>query len=500
MTKTRQTLKPSPQLSSHHFALSRFVTLKALALIYFIAFASMSVQITGLIGIDGILPVDSLLRAVFSKYDTEGFSLLPTLFWIDDSNATLVWSCYAGMIVSVLGLIGFCQPLCFGLLWVLYLSIVNVSGAFTGFQWDILLLEAGFLAIFYSPWQTFSSRHNLSPPSLVIHLLFYVLIFKLMFSSGAVKLLSQDPAWRDLTALKFHYETQPLPHLMSWFVHQLPEWSHQLSTAVMFIVELVLPFFIFIDRRLRHLAAMSFIVLMLIVMSTGNYGFFNLLTIALALPLLDDRFYDLFVKIPVQSNPPSSPSGLPVFLKQISLASIGLLILTLSLTQSSQRLLGRWEMPQLITSLHQAAAPYHLTSSYGLFAVMTKTRPEIVIQGSLDGITWQDYSFKWKPGDQSSVPKFLLGHMPRLDWQMWFAALSTYDRQQWYQNLMVRLLQGKQDVLDLFATNPFPDVPPLLVRSQLYQYRFSDFEDFSKMGYYWNREFVGLYHEPIKIR
>jgi lipase maturation factor 1 len=444
--------------------------LRILAAIYFIAFASFGLQITGLIGAAGILPAGRYLAAVRETLGWDSYRIVPTLFWIAHSDAALIAVCVAGAVISLVLLAGYLERAALIVLYVLYLSLCAIGQDFMSFQWDMLLLEAGFLAVFLG-----SSK--------VMILLFRWLLFRLTFLSGAVKLLSHDPSWRSLDALNFHYWTQPLPTPIAWYMQQLPVWFQRFSTAAVLFIELPIPFLIFMPRRWRFCGAGSILFLQVLIFVTGNYTFFNLLTMALCLFLFDDAALAKF-RLRVRKVRTSS----------MVVAAITVVILALSG-------LELWGMFfERDSSLVRVAAPFGITNTYGLFAVMTTSRPEIVVEGSNDGDTWLDYEFKFKPGDLKMAPKWVAPYQPRLDWQMWFAALSNFRSTSWFSNFMVRLLQGSPDVLKLLAKNPFPGSPPKYIRALVFDYSFTDFAARRATGDWWARVPRGSYFPPMALR
>jgi hypothetical protein len=310
-----------------------------------------------------------------------------------------------------------------------------------------------------------------------------------MLLSGLVKLASGDPAWWNLTALTYHFETQPLPTWTSWYAHNLPEGFHRFSCAVMFAIELVLPFFVWAPRRPRLLAAAGFVALQLGIMATGNYNFFNLLTCLLCVTLLDDSYLArmmplrLVRSVELRGMRSDSPSGVGA----ASLVTLAVVLVLLGTAQGWARLAGYGSVPSAVRRVLATFEPLHVTNAYGLFAVMTKERREIVIEGSADGETWKPYEFRWKPGDPAATPRFCEPHQPRLDWQMWFAALSSYRSNPWLLALMDRLLEGSQPVLDLLGSNPFPQRPPSYVRAVIYDYRFNTITGGRAEGTWWRR-------------
>ncbi|MBI4430936.1 MAG: lipase maturation factor family protein [Candidatus Omnitrophica bacterium] len=487
-----------PETETYYF--SRWLFLRFLGVIYLIAFLSLGVQITGLVGQDGILPAKELLGMVQAIAGSSSFWKLPTIFWLNASDFFLQFVCFGGAVVSICLILGFVPALAAFLLWFLYLSLFNVGQEFLSFQWDILLLETGFLAVFFTPL-VWKGVDRSSPPSRIVLMLFWWLLFRLMFSSGFVKLASGDETWRFLTALNYHYETQPIPSPISWYAHQIPDVLQSFSVLAMFFIELVTPFFIFASAKCRRACAALLALLQLLIIITGNYGFFNLLAIALCLLILDDASWPAFVRRKI--IPDERVVNAPTRRKWARWITIPLavVILLLSLVQTGGRLTGR-RVPasKAVISLRNFLAPFYITGTYGLFAVMTTSRPEIIVEGSNDGENWMEYEFKYKAGAVDRSPPFVAPHMPRLDWQMWFAALSNYQRTPWFGRFLEKLLEGSPQVLGLLSRNPFPGLPPKFVRAVLYDYRFTDFSARKKEGHWWKRKYIRLYYPVVAMR
>ncbi len=474
------------------FFFSRWLFLRLLGLIYLIAFVSLWGQIDGLIGSEGILPVKPWLDLVYEHRGRESYWLVPTLCWFKASDQFLHVLCAAGVLASGAVIAGFTPAPFLILAWVFYLSLASVSGVFLHFQWDILLLETGLLAILFAPWRILPRPSRERPPSTTVRLLFYLLLFRLMFGSGLVKLTSGDTTWHDLTALQYHYETQPLPPWTAWYAHQLPAWFQKTSVFIMFVIELGAPFLIFGPRRLKTAAFVLLVGLQLLIAGTGNYCFFNLLSIALCLLLLDDamwprRWREMIIG-PAELRRPPAPRW-----RKWLIAPFATVVLTLSLVQIAELIRRDITWPKPITALCGYCEPIRAVNSYGLFRVMTTSRPEIIIEGSNDGREWRAYEFKWKPGDVRRRPRFVAPHQPRLDWQMWFAALGHYQHNPWLIYFMRRLLEGSRPVLNLLERNPFPDGPPRYLRAVVYDYHFTDFKARRETGAWWRRELKGLY-------
>jgi len=480
------------------YFLIRWVFLRSLGLIYLIAFLSLWTQVDGLIGNNGILPANNFMPGAAQYFNSQGIGLdrfrqLPTLAWLSASDTSLHVQCAAGTVLALLLIIGIAPAPCLFLLWLIYLSLSVVAREFLGFQWDVLLLETGFLAIFFAPWQLWPRPARESPPSRLALWLLRSLLFKLMFQSGCVKLVSGDTMWRDLTALSVHYETQPLPTWISWYAHQLPLWVQKFSCFVMFGVELVVPFLIFLPRRPRQLAAILFALLQVLIMLTGNYTFFNLLTLALCLLLLDDFLIVRF--LPKRIRPRYEQHSIEILgrWQRRAIAVVAVVVISVTLLLLVATFGVRSGLLAPVEAVHHWLSPFRSLNSYGLFAVMTKPRNEIIVEGSNDGLRWYAYEFKHKPGDEKRRPRFVAPHQPRLDWQMWFAALSRGENNPWFASFCVRLLQGSPDVLALLERNPFPNRPPRFVRATVYEYHFTNYPLRRYRGEWWRREIKGPY-------
>ncbi len=445
--------------------------LKALGAIYLIAFLSFGVQAGGLIGSQGILPVANFLRGMHQALGARAFWYAPTVFWASSSDSALRVAWIAGAALAIVLILGFFRRACLIALLILYLSVSTAGQDFWSFQWDILLTETGFLAIFAdgSPGRTW---------------LFRWLLFRLMFMSGAVKLLSGDPSWRGLTALGYHYETQPLPTPVAWYMYQLPAWFQKASTAFVFLVELAVPFLIFAPLKPRRFAAGVLIGLQVLILLTGNYTFFNLLAIALCVFLCADRR-------PGDSQPETRTH------RAVTLALM-VFVLTTSGLQFPE--MFRVPLPAPAETYLAWISPLRFVNSYGLFAVMTTMRPEIVVEGSNDGTAWTPYEFRYKPGDLKRPPPWVAPYQPRLDWRMWFAALGSAEENRWFYNFAARLMQGSEPVLGLLERNPFPRGRPRYIRAVVYNYQFTDFAERRRSGAWWRREEKATYLPPISLR
>ncbi len=515
-----------PRQAGITFAVSRWLFVRLLGVIYLIAFCSLGVQILGLVGERGILPARDFLDRAWAGWGTQALFQLPSLFWISTSDEALVGACWAGAALSALLILGFLPPVCLLLLWTLYLSLSVVGQIFLGFQWDVLLLETGLIAVFYARWAKWDSfpAKGLRPhpqktvptdsrdvevttatgawasSEVLMRWVLYVLLFKLMFLSGITKILSGDETWAAATALEYHYETQPLPPWTAWYMHQLPAWAHRISLAFMWLAELVVPFAYLGPtswRRIRLGAAAVTIFFQLSLIATGNYTFFNWLTIALCIPLIDDRAWRWLAgnRWQLGSSTSREADGLmgpKLFLCRGFLA-LTLPVSLLVLVEEMARTADWVEIRSWLRSADPVTGlikPFRSINGYGLFRVMTTQRPEIVVEVSRDGETWLEYPFRYKAGDVQRRPRFVAPHQPRLDWQMWFAALSPRANGAWLHILMRRLLEGSPRVAALLEESPVGPDPPRYVRLAYFDYRFTP-PDPSPAGDWWVRKRLG---------
>jgi predicted DCC family thiol-disulfide oxidoreductase YuxK len=467
------------------YDLVAFIFLRLFGLIYLSAFVSFGVQAQGLIGSHGILPLAQMLNAVAGRFGIERFFLLPMVFWWNASDSAIQAVCWAGAALSLLLLCNLLPRLSLLLLYVLYLSLFYAGQVFMSYQWDTFLLEAGFLALLLS----FATTPG-------IWLLRW-LMFRFMFMSGVVKLLSGDPNWWNLSALSYHFLTQPLPTPLAWYATHLPPPALQFATGGTFFVELVLPFLIFCPRRLRFVAAFGILLLQICISLTGNYNWFNLQTMLLCLPLFDDAaLRTILPQRLIQLLTPRAATNTPRRPVTDIVHALAVVIVFCSLVQMDERFGG--SPPIVARAVDNLIEPLHIVSSYGLFAVMTTQRNEIVIEGSNDGVEWREYEFRYKPGKLARSPRWNIPHQPRLDWQMWFAALGDPRRLPWFWQFIRRLLENEPTVTDLLENNPFPGLPPRYVRAQFYDYTYAGSAEKAE-GIWWDRRLLGLYFPDAQL-
>jgi len=492
------------------YYLTRWLFVRWIGVVYLLAFGSLLPQITGLYGHEGILPLQAALTSLRAN-GSESFLSSPSIFWLNATDPMLVGVCLTGCLLALFVIFGLFPAGCLFILWFLYLSITSVGFVFMSFQWDIFLLEVGLLAVFFAPWRFLEWRAGSPEISRLALWLLRLVLFKLMFLSGVVKILSGDETWRNLTALHFHYMTQPIPNPLSWYFDQLPMWFQRVSTALMFVVEFACPFLIFAGRWGRLMAFFGMAGLELLIMVTGNYNFFNFLSIGLCVLLLDDNILEPLLKrvLPEKclarlrpSEEPRPAGSVSIWTQRILLGAwssaivvMSLFIMTRMVQSVTLQSFGRFLFPVV-----RAVAPLNSINSYGLFSVMTTTRPEIVIEGSADGLNWKEYKFKYKIQALDQMPPQVAPHQPRLDWQMWFAALAPNCRRTpWFMAFVQSLLKGSKAVTALLAENPFPDHPPRYIRALRYDYQFTNFEEKKVSGNWWKRSPQGFYCPAVSL-
>jgi predicted DCC family thiol-disulfide oxidoreductase YuxK len=473
-----------------------WLVLRGLGGVFLLSFTSLGRQVRGLYGERGVLPVGELLAQGRAQLGArERWRSYPSLFWLTGgSDRALVGAARAGQGLSLLLLANVApQPALLGL-WALHLSFVSVGRAFLGFQWDSLLLEAALHALAVAPpgLRPGAGRSDLTGPQRLAQRL---LLFRLYLGSGLGKWQSGDATWRDLTAMAYHHETTPLPTALGWHAHQLPLPVHKALTAATLALELGPPFLLFGPRRARQAAFAAFSAVQGGIALTGNYGFFNLLSGVLGLWALDDSTLREGRVLPRLLPAGVAGAGAP---RSPARTLWGMAVAAPLLALSAHEALGRFgvEVPG-VGRLRGALRPLRSSNSYALFSVMTTERPEIAVEGSADGRHWRPYRFRAKPDLLEGRPRWVQPHMPRLDWQMWFAALGSPSS--WFLAFLERLLQGSPEVLGLLGANPFPDAPPRYVRAVSYRYSMTGREERRGTGRWWRRERLGLYVPPLAL-
>ena len=481
------------------FAAGSRLFVRIVAVAHAAAFASAWVQADGLIGPSGILPAGPYFAVVRGQLGRMAWYDAPSLCWIFGTGRFIGVLCALGVGLSALLFAGFAQPLCLALLWACYLSLVSAGQIFFDFQWDALLLECTVLGMLLVPWTLRRARDPYDPPPLARYLVWW-LLFRLMFLSGAVKLTSGDPTWRHLTALTFHYQTQPLPTPVAWYAHHLPGWFQAVSCALMFAIELGAPLCIPAPRAVRHAGALALALLQLLIAVTGNFAFFNLLSLGLCLTCLDDGWWRARrwpVGEPARDVAGHASRG--VSARAAALRWFAAIYVGVTFFQASAEFSANAARSPLVRAVEAAIGPLQSFNNYGLFRVMTVERPELVIEGSDDGHDWREYALPHKPGDLSRRPDWVAPYQPRLDWQLWFAALDSTESSPWVGTLCERILRGSPAVLGLFSRNPFPDHPPHYLRVVRYRYEFTDAEGHARNGNWWRRTPTDFYIPAVTL-
>jgi lipase maturation factor len=492
----------------------RWLFLRALGLIYFSAFFPLLFQIRGLIGPNGILPAGDYLQAVtqsLGHYSRLWYA--PTLLWSSSGSQMLVALCWVGMVASVLVVFNLWPRGMLAICFVCFLSFVSAAQDFSGYQSDGMLLEAGFISLFFAPPGFRPGLGREHPPSRASLFLLLWEWFRIYFESGAVKLLSGDPQWRNFTAMDEYYQNGPLPTWIGWYVQHLPHWFHAGSVYATLALELGLVWMFLLPRRWRIVCFFVVTPWQIGVILTANYTFLNYLVLVLGVLLLDDEFCGQFMRrfsTPKSrfldaSSPPLGSGWLGMTKSKNAHNPLRSTYNTIKLSLSSAMLLWIfyattlemlwmfWRSIPLPAQPIVALEPFRVANRYGLFAVMTHGRYEIEFQGSNDGQNWVAYPFGHKPQDISQPPRIYAPYQPRLDWNLWFASLGEWREYPIVLNTEVRLLSGDKDVLALFAGNPFPQGPPREVRAILWQYWFTTPAEKQLTGAWWRREMLGLY-------
>jgi lipase maturation factor 1 len=524
---------------------ARWIFLRALGVIYFSAFFSLLFQILGLIGPQGILPAGEYLKNIAAQVGLERYWYAPTILWLSSGPHMLLALCWVGLAASVLLVLNLWPRGMLVICFVCFLSFVSAAGDFSGYQSDGMLLAAGFLSLFFAPGGLRPRLGETKPP---VRAALYLLLwewFRIYFESGVAKIMGGDPEWRHFTALDEYYQNGPLPTWIGWYVQHLPHWFHATTAFFTLALELVLIWTAFLPRRIR--IALFFVVTpwQIGIILTANYTFLNYLVLMLGFLLLDDRFFKQFLpakwrtQLPERTRtdgdvetsapvvdqlsilapePNSSPEVRPSektaqpskpafhdrldkirsFLAPLRIA-VAAVILTWIFYATTVQVFWMVSPVPFPTTPVSLLDPFRIANRYGLFAIMTRGRYEIEFQGSNDGKTWIAYPFRHKPQALDKAPRIYAPYQPRFDWNLWFASLG-----EWRDNPIVlrterRLLSNDQDVLSLFAANPFPNAPPRYVRAVLWQYWFTSMAEKREHGLWWRRQFLGLYAPAIEL-
>ena len=488
----------------------RWLFLRVLGLIYFSAFYSLFFQIRGLIGTDGILPAERYLPQVAESLGPwERFWYAPTLLWFSTTSHMLMALCWIGMITSVLMVLNVWPRGMLVICFVYFLSFIAAAQDFSSYQSDGMLLEAGFICLFFAPAGFRPGLGAANPPSRASLFLLQWEWFRIYFQSGAVKLLSHDLQWRNFTAMDEYYQNGPLPTWIGWYIQHLPHWFHAGSVVATFVLELGILWMLFLPRRWRIACFFIATVWQIPVILTANYAFLNYLVLVLGVLLLDDKFLAgalparwkpqlVFTRTPDSWQPePRTMSRIRHHLAAVRLA-VSSVFLTWVFYATTVELIWMFVRIPLPSSPVVALEPFRIANEYGLFAVMTRGRYEIEFQGSNDGVNWTAYPFRYKPQALDRPPGIYAPYQPRFDWNLWFASLGSYREYPFVTNVEVRLLANDKDVLALFAGNPFATTPPRHVRAMLWQYWFTSMAEKRATGNWWRRDLLGLYAPALE--
>ena len=469
-------------LQAPDYWLARWVSERLLGAIYLLGFLAAAKQFPALLGEHGLLPAPRFLRVA-------RFREAPSLFHLYYSDRLLAVVAWTGVALSALMVLGLPQAgpawmpmLAWLTLWALYLSIVNVGQTFYAFGWESLLLEAGFLAIFLGPAST-------APPTPILWLLRW-LVFRVEFGAGLIK-IRHDPCWRNLTCLYYHHETQPMPNPLSWYFHHLPKSIHRLEVLGNHVAQLVIPFGLFAPQPVAGICGAIVVIHQVWLVLSGNFAWLNWLTLAVALVAFDDR--QLGLVLPIQHDGLESPAG---WYTAVVLAGTALLLV-----------LSYWPARNLVSRnqlMNFTYNPIHLVNSYGAFGSITRERHEVILEGTSDqhpttATVWKEYEFKGKPGDPRRRPPQVAPYHLRLDWLMWFAAMSPSFANAWLLPLVVKLLENDQATLALLRRNPFPERPPASIRARLMHYRFTTWRERRQSGAWWVRKPLGVYLPSVRL-
>jgi hypothetical protein len=466
--------------------LTRFVILRLIGFVYAVAFLVAANQLIPLVGEHGLTPARDFLNVVQTQLGSRsaGVLRLPTLFWFGISdNALLIFS-WVGLALSLVVLGGYANAILLALLWAMYMSIVHIGQIWYGYGWEIQLLETGFLSIFLCPLLDGRPFPKCRPPILVIWL-FRWLGFRIMIGAGLIKLRG-DPCWRDLTCLYYHYETQPIPSPISRYLHFAPHWLLKLETAWNHCVELVVPWFSFGPRTARHIAGVLLVTFQIFLIVSGNLSFLNYLTIVPFLACFDDALLRHFLPgAIVRRAERAAQDSQPSRISNAVAVALSVIVIWLSIPTVLNLVSGRQLMNYSFDALD-------LVNTYGAFGTVGRERDEIIFEGTQDPLItgdtkWKEYEFKAKPGDPNRRPPFVAPYQPRIDWQIWFAAMASPGDYPWTFHFVWKLLHNDPGTLSLLANNPFPDTPPRYIRARLYRYRFAPIGEKA----WWKREAVG---------
>lgn len=474
--------------------LTRFVILRLLGIIYAVAFLVLINEIIPLIGADGLTPLDLYLKNIITAFGSRsaGFIRLPSVFWWFHSDQSLLVAAWIGFVLSCIVVAGYANVPLLTILWFLYLSFVHAGQEWYSYGWEIQLTETGFLAIFLCPLIEMRPFPKHAPPMPII-VLFRWLIFRIMLGSGLIKIRG-DQIWRNGTALYYHFETQPIPGPLSRWFHFLPHAVLKAGVGINFLAELLAPLFVFGPRLARQIAGVIIILFQVTIILSGNLSFLNWLTIVPALACLDDGFWEKvfpkwIVKKAKSAELQSTPSRPMLITAWVVTIVVGLLSI-----QPAFNLLSPGQM------MNTSYDPLDLVNTYGAFGTVGEERLNVIFEGTMDenpgdSAHWKPYIYRGLPVALNKRPPQIAPYQLHLDWQMWFASMSTPDEYPWTLNLIWKLLHNDPNAVNLFKKNPFPTKPPRYICAVLYRYSFA--KPGNPNGLWWHREKIAIWILPL---
>ena len=507
-----------PQAGSRNRFVPRWIFLRALGLIYFSAFFPLLFQIEGLNGPQGLLPVQRYLPAVARQFGPLRFWFAPTLYWLSSGSHAMLAVIWIGLLASVAVVFNLWPRLSLFVCLLCFMSFVTAAQDFSSYQSDSMLLEAGFIALFFAPRGLRPGWGLDRPTSRLSLILLQWEWFRIYFESGLVKLLSGDPEWRHFTAMDEYYQNGPLPTWIGWYVQHLPHWFQAASVAATLGMELAIVWMLLLPSRWRFLCFCIVTPWEIGVILTANYTFLNYLVLILGFLLLDDRSVRWLLpprfrgwlpkprspqaESALSANDEASNAVQPrrparhAFLHVAGIAGVcasGFLLLWIAYATTAEMVRLVWNDAPLPTAPIAALEPLRIANQYGLFAVMTRGRYEIEFQGSNDGENWTPYPFRFKPQALNEAPGLYAPYQPRFEWNLWFASLGDWQQYNFVAQTEERLLENDPAVISLFRGNPFAQAPPRFVRAVLWQYWFTSMDEKRRTGNWWRRELIGLY-------
>jgi hypothetical protein len=513
----------------------RWIFLRALAVFYFSAFYSLLFQIEGLIGARGVLPAERYLAAVRNVAGLLRFWFVPSLFWLGSGSHMMMFVTWLGLMASVAAFCNLWPRFSLLVCFLCFLSFVTAAQDFSSYQSDGMLLEAGFLALFFAPRGVWPGWGIASPPPRASLYLLLWEWFRIYFESGMAKLLSGDVEWRNFTAMDEYYQNGPLPTWIGWYVEHLPHWFHVATVAGTLGMELAVVWMLFLPRRARLICFCIVTPWEIGVILTANYTFLNYLVLALGFLLLDDPSLRWLVPLRIRRSLPepmpeqrapalketsltileapdevedtsdaqvenlAQTGGLAGYFRAARIAVTAVMLTWIGYATTAEMFRVAWSSVPLLMAPVTALEPFRIANQYGLFAVMTRGRYEIEFQGSNDGQNWTPYLFRYKPQALNEAPRIYAPYQPRFEWNLWFASLGDWQQSNFVALTEERLLENDPDVLKLFRGNPFGQAPPRYVKAVLWQYWFTSIDEKRRTGNWWRRNPMGLY-APVMTR